>query len=173
MTYCIYDRSPKQGKAVKDIPGYEGRYAVTEDGRVWSYSKLHSPQGRWLVPCVVSSGYHAHVLRGKQQELLHRIVALTYLPNPMGKSQVNHKNGNKQDNRVENLEWATPLENNQHANRTGLHAGHGLKQVLCVETGQMFVSARAASAWVNHNPGDVSRAIKRDQCCGGFHWRYV
>ena len=51
---------------------------------------------------------------------LHRYLATKFIPNPENKPCVNHINGNKSDNRIENLEWATYLENNKHAKRTGL-----------------------------------------------------
>lgn len=51
---------------------------------------------------------------------LHRLLALTFIPNPLNKRTVNHKNGDKLDNRIENLEWATHAENTQHAHATGL-----------------------------------------------------
>lgn len=103
---------------MKDIPGFEGRYAVTEDGRVWSYPKKGgSIDGMWLKSGMFT-GYPTYYLRKDsvtQCLLAHRLVAMTYLMNPKSFPQVNHKNGIKTDNRVENLEWCTAKENMQHA----------------------------------------------------------
>ena len=61
------------------------------------------------------------LIDGKQKRMrVHRMVALTFIPNPDNKPYVNHKNGNRSDNRVDNLEWVTPSENIQHAVKTGL-----------------------------------------------------
>jgi len=94
---------------MKDIPGYEGKYAATEDGRIYSHKSK-----RFLKPYRCTRGYEQQSLDGKKQ-FIHRLVALTYLPNPQNKDFVNHKNGNKSDNRVSNLEWCTRSENMQHA----------------------------------------------------------
>lgn len=112
---------------MKDIPGYEGRFAVTLDGRVWSHPKpltgvcagKGSKCGRWL-RSANSRGYRVVGLGKCDQQAVHRLVALTYLPKVLGRSQINHKNGKKSDNRVENLEWCTQAENNAHAWATGL-----------------------------------------------------
>jgi hypothetical protein len=105
--------------AVKHLPirGYEGLYSVTDDGRIWSHKskKYLSLSNR--------SGYLAATLfkDGKDKKVLvHRIVAETYIPNPQGKPQINHKDGKKRNNRVSNLEWATPRENGIHATKLGL-----------------------------------------------------
>jgi hypothetical protein len=107
---------------MKDIPGFEGLYAITEDGRVWGYKKWRSPAG-WRKTVINWSGYERIQLRkgGKYYySAVHRLVAMTYVPNPSNYSEVNHIDGNKQNNRVENLEWCTHSHNIQHADRTGL-----------------------------------------------------
>jgi hypothetical protein len=102
----------------KDISGYEGIYAISTDGRLWSYRSNRFKKARIGTRgyCVVElnkSGY-------SKWYLLHRIVLETYVPKPEGKSEVNHINCVKTDNRVENLEWVTRRENIDHAVKLGL-----------------------------------------------------
>jgi hypothetical protein len=104
-----------------DIPNFK-KHGVTKDGMVFSYpNKNHN--GKWLKPQRFC-GYDSVMLtndNGKQQRLgIHRIIGFAFIPNPENKKQINHKNGNKLDNRIENLEWVTPSENQYHAINTGL-----------------------------------------------------
>lgn len=104
---------------MKDIPGYEGRYAVTLCGRVYSYPNRAHKNGTFLSSTVGTHGYSVVCLTVDKQpkpQLVHRLVASAWL---MKKSEeqtcVNHKNSNRQDNRATNLEYCTYLENIQHA----------------------------------------------------------
>ena len=102
---------------MKDVVGYEELFAITEDGQIWSkrsnrFLKLTLSSG-YLTATTKISGSHV-CLRA------HRLVAQAYIPNPDNKPQVNHKDGNKQNNHVSNLEWCTARENTQHAHDTGL-----------------------------------------------------
>ena len=99
----------------KDVPGYEGRYAVDLEGNIYSYRS-----GRNLKPQKQWAGYRLVCLGRGRTVAVHRVVAKTWLEQSSDTHQVNHKNGIKHDNRVANLEWVTGSENANHAIRTGL-----------------------------------------------------
>lgn len=101
----------------KDIIGYEGRYQVSNLGRVKSLNYNNTNKEKILKPKKESNGYLRVNLskNGKaKMHSVHRLVAIAYIPNPENKETVNHKNENKEDNRVENLEWMTSYENNRY-----------------------------------------------------------
>lgn len=95
-------------------------YAVTKDGRVYS-----SKSDRFLTGWINISGYRTVGLYDSTTDtmynaVVHRLVAKAFIPNPENKPQVNHKDGNKLNNVLENLEWATAAENSAHAVANGL-----------------------------------------------------
>ena len=104
---------------IKSVCGYEGLYEVDEHGNVYS-----TRNKRKLKPILMESGYeYVHLCNGKNNTILkrvHRIVAEAFIPNPMNYEQVNHKDGNKTNNCVGNLEWVTHGENTRHAYKIGL-----------------------------------------------------
>ena len=98
---------------MKAIPGYPG-YFATVDGRIYS-NKTHkflsqSMRGEYLRVSLVNNGK-------KTSESVHQLVALTFLPNPDNLPQVNHKDENKLNNRIENLEWVSAKENSNYGTR--------------------------------------------------------
>jgi hypothetical protein len=93
---------------------------VNECGQVFGKKKILKP--------LIIDGYHYVCLNinGKwKHQAVHRLVAQAFIPNPLNKLQVNHKDGVKSNNVVNNLEWSTSLENNQHARQYGLTKQNG------------------------------------------------
>lgn len=99
---------------IKQISGCED-YVVTNDGRVFN-----TKTGEQKKPSINEKGYLTINIRNKIFRI-HRLVAYSFIPNIYGKPQINHKDGNKHNNTVENLEWVTSSENIKHAYLTGLH----------------------------------------------------
>ena len=105
------------------------QYRITKNGEVWvciDGELLHPIQ-----PRINNCGYGRVKLRDDNgnnvEKLVHRLVAIAYIPNPEGKPQVNHKDCNKLNNNVENLEWCTPMENSKHYwnHKKALHSSYG------------------------------------------------
>ncbi len=99
---------------MKRIAQFENRYSITKDGRVWSHKRNH-----YMNPHIGSRGYYQVVLTNDEKKTfcfpIHRLVANAYLAPVEGKEFVNHIDGNKLSNNVDNLEWCTHAENIHHA----------------------------------------------------------
>jgi len=109
---------------MKDVKGYEGYYKVDSFGNVYSLPRNGTiKKVRLLKNHITNSGYLQTALQKNgdyKQRSVHRIVAIAFIENESNKKFVNHINGIKTDNRVENLEWVTRSENEKHAYKTGL-----------------------------------------------------
>lgn len=110
-----------------DVQGYEGLYQISTIGNYRSmpkkYCGIFKPM-RELKKCLMKNGYYTVTLskagEGCRAIPIHKLMAITFLPNPNGYDQVNHKNGIKTDNRIENLEWCSRSQNMIHAFSNGL-----------------------------------------------------
>ena len=107
---------------VKDIEGYEGVYAITSCGRVYSHSRVNGQgrlqKGRWMKPQVDKDGYLKVRLQlngTSKYCMVHRLVAMAFLPNPLNHPVINHKNEVKDYNDVSNLEWCTIQYNTEYS----------------------------------------------------------
>lgn len=118
---------------LREIPGFNGEYLASTDGKILRSkdSYVTTYRGKTVVRKysnlelsgikLSQKGYKRVSLKNKTY-FIHRLIAMTFINNPDNHPQVNHKNGIKTDNRVENLEWVTNQENRNHAVNNNLHA---------------------------------------------------
>lgn len=149
----------------KEIPGLE-RYEVSNLGRVRRGGKIHKLT-------LDSTGYlKAHI--GERPRLVHRLVAEAFIGESGGK-QVDHIDGDKTNNAVENLRWVTPSENVRHSYKMGrgvnLTSRKGIPVVM--STGEFictFSSMSAAARAVNKSPAAIWYAVDNRYKCAGARW---
>lgn len=137
----------------KAITGYEGLYEVSNLGRVKSLNYRGTGKCQLMTGGSLSAGYRYVVLSrdGKtHNQLVHRLVATEFLPNPSNLPQVNHIDEDKSNNCVSNLQWCTPKENMQHGTRlarskdTRRKNAIGFKPVKC-SNGKIYSSTKEAA----------------------------
>lgn len=159
-----------------EIAGYDGKYQVSNLGRVKSLFGKER-----ILKSSISAGYHQVVLckNGKtKHHTIHRLVAETFIQNPDNLPQVNHKDENKENNCVENLEWCDPKYNINYGtarertvkNMTGPMKS---KPVLCVETGKIYPSLHQAARQTGAHFKNISACCRgKINTSGGYHWKY-
>lgn len=160
----------------KDVTDYEDYYQVSNMGRYRSKDRYvdrkHNP---YIKKGMVLNGTKNHagyimVQCGKKQERLHRLVAKKFLDDVPDKNCINHKNGIKTDNRVENLEWCTRKENIKHAYENGLINNIGVNQkyakmndssVRIVRMASMYVYQKDLASYYNVSTSTINSIINK------------
>ena len=163
----------------KDIEGYEGVYQVSNKRRVKSLSYHHSGKEGILKQCKSKDGYLKVCLfkNGKQTTFsVHRIVASAFINNYNNYPEINHKDEDKTNNCVENLEWCDRKYNVNYGSAIEkmVQTRKLRKKILCIETNQIFNSCRDAGKSVNVDHGNISKCANGIyETSAGYHWKYI
>lgn len=176
----------------KDVEGYEGLYQVSNYGNVRCTNWNHTGTTRQLTP-FYQQGYKRIGFRRNfklKNHMVHRLVASAFIPNPQRKPVVNHIDGNKSNNHVSNLEWATFSENTRHA------IAHNLRPVICEQNRekgednchckriqQLTITGEPVAEWKSALTASLATGAKVmsiQRCCRGerkthhgYQWRYI
>ena len=164
-------------KTTEFTPGY----TISEDGTLISLNYRRTGASKELSQQTRQGYKRVRVL--DRMLNIHRLVAEAFVPNPSGKPQVNHKDGDKSNNSYLNLEWVTASENVQHAFDTGLKvqksgAGHQRAvRVKCIDTGVVYGSISDATRALSLTKGEatcISRVCRGNaKATRGLRWEYV
>lgn len=186
----------------KDIEEFKGNYQVSNTGRVRRIKDYSNQYATWnngykiLTARKHSNGYLRVMLsiNGKHYDrYIHRLVAQTFIDNPNNYAEINHIDGNKKNNRIENLEWCNRSHNNKHAYQIGLHTLNGCygkkkpvakidirtdiildiyESVECAAKAVGLKSYSNISACCNYaeNPQKYKRPVLT---CKGYKWKFI
>lgn len=173
----VYEYKPKPTSVAIDeewrelhLLGSIGMYLVSSKGRIWSVA--HDKE---VKQSLNKNGYPRLTLEvnKKTKEFkVHRLVAKTFIPNPNGLREVNHMDGNKQNNNVENLEWVTSKENVNHAFENGLHSH--VRPVRVIESGEEYPTIQAfMNRYSVKSRSSTQNALNKGKAVKGVHIEYV
>ena len=149
----------------KEITGYEGKYQISNLGKVKSLvgnSKILKPELR--------TGYYSVSLmknRKRKKHRIHRLVAIAFIPNPDNLPTINHKDENKLNNYVDNLEWCTAKYNSHYSKHASL-------QIYCFDLDKYFESASEAAVHMGVCRTSIVKACRGQlHQAGGMLWCYA
>lgn len=171
----------------KDIPGYEGRYKISNFGNIQSLNREVLSKGK--LHQTIPTKYikqqkdkrHSYLYVdlydniSRKRFRVHRLVAMTFIPNPNNYPQINHIDGNKQNNSANNLEWCTQSHNMKEAYKIGLEKPRTLK-VNQYDLSNNFIRTwdSIKSIQIFYNNRNISACCKgKRKTAGGYIWRYA
>ena len=141
-------------------------YGIEYDYEISSKGRLRNMKGYIMKPMIWKNYYMYKLCKNGSyvRELAHRLTAMMFIEcsNNFKDMQVNHINGDKHDNRIENLEWVTPRENIEHASNTGLHNGIAYQKVIAYKEDKVYgeyESINKASKGTGVNVGNISQIL--------------
>lgn len=164
----------------KDVRGFEGLYQISNFGRVRSLDRIDS-MGRLHLGQILkitdnSHGYKKVTLCKNSvhtNKYIHRLVAEAFISNPNNLSEVNHKDEDKSNNSIDNLEWVSHRDNMEYGTRKERHKAKisgannvGAKKVICITTGEVFATVKEASEKYGVFPQNLGASIRKNHYCG-------
>lgn len=152
---------------MRDIKGFEGLYAVTSCGRVWSYRR-----NKFLKPVPNSKGYlfvDLYVDGKHNLRMVHRLVAEAYIPNHNNYETVDHIDNNKLNNCLNNLQWMSRIDNNSKE-----CPEQAPIRIRCVETGEEFESLSDCTRKMGIHNSNLSKHLRGLRgCANGLHFERI
>lgn len=167
----------------KSVVGYEGSYEVSNLGRVRSLDRVlvntlgisRRAKGRILKQQSCSNVYLFVCLGKNNPKLLHRLVAISFLPNEKNLPQVNHIDGDKTNNCVSNLEWVSCSENHKHSYKSLNRKLHSASKLVVLSKGDVehtFHGCNAAANFLGVVAGSIASAATKNHKCKGWMVKY-
>lgn len=188
LELCEIERRIDIKKEVwRDIRILNNEYQVSNFGRIKSLPKvcqgrfgLRNRKERIIKPFLFKGYFKVCITRNKKNNTyyIHRLIADAFIPNPLNKPQINHINGIKHDNSIENLEWVTDSENKYHAHSLSLNPYTGFNDMACI---QFSIEGKKIKEYNSITEAMRETGISNHiSCClrgtrktaGGFKWKY-
>ena len=161
----------------RNIEGYEGLYQISNLGRVKSLGNNKTRKEKILNIIKNNNGYvlvNLHKNKVKKTCLLHRLVAKTFLENPNNYPCVNHKDENKENNNINNLEWCTHQYNNTYGTRLERYSESISIPIYCLENNKFYNSTKQASLELDVSKQYICDVLKgRAKQAKGYTFRYA